>query len=50
MIKNITELSKTLLRKQALDIVEAGIFRVLPSTVMKQAVKFDPLQKILTIK
>ncbi|MCP5106536.1 MAG: DUF4147 domain-containing protein, partial [bacterium] len=43
-------MSITVLRKQALDIVEAGIFSVLPSTVMKHAVTFDLSKKILSIK
>ncbi len=50
IIKNKNELSITALRKQALDMVEAGISRVLPSTVMKYSVKIDPSKKILTIE
>jgi glycerate-2-kinase len=50
IIKNKNELSNTPLRKQALDIVEAGISRVLPSTVMKYSLKIDPAKKILSIQ
>lgn len=50
IIKNKDELSITALRKQALDIVEAGISRVLPSTVMKYSLKINPSKKILSIK
>ena len=49
VIKNKSELSITPLRAQALDIIEAGIFQVLPSTVMKHTVKFDPANRILAI-
>jgi hydroxypyruvate reductase/glycerate 2-kinase len=49
MIKNRSELAITPLRIQALDIIEAGISRVLPSTVMKNAVKFNPTKRILSI-
>jgi len=50
IIKNKNELSITALRKQALEIVEAGISRVLPSTVMKYSLKIAPSKKILSIK
>lgn len=49
MIKNRSELAITSLRTQALDIIEVGISRVLPSSVMKNAVKFDPANRILSI-
>ncbi len=49
MIKNKRELSTTELRKQALDIIEAGIARVLPPAIMKSAVRYDPTGKILTV-
>ncbi|MCX6580884.1 MAG: DUF4147 domain-containing protein [Candidatus Aminicenantes bacterium] len=49
IIDNKNELSITPLRAQALDIIEAGIFNVVPSTVMKHTVKFDPSSKILSI-
>jgi len=49
IIKNKHELSITELRKQALDIIEAGIARVLPPAIMKSAVKYDPARRILTV-
>ncbi|MCU0287723.1 MAG: DUF4147 domain-containing protein [Acidobacteria bacterium] len=49
IIKNKSELSITPLRAQALDIIESGISRVLPFSVMKNAVKFNPAKKILSI-
>lgn len=50
IIKNKNELSLTGLRKQVLEIIEAGIERVLPTTIMHQAVAFNPIKRILTIK
>ncbi len=50
IIKNKNELAITSLRKQALDIVEAGISRVLPSAVMKYSLKIDPAKKTLSIQ
>ncbi len=49
IIKNREELATTGLRKQALDIIEAGIARVLPPAIMKSAVGYDLNSKILTI-
>ena len=49
IIKNRDALSTTELRKQALDIIEAGIDRVLPPNIMKSAVKYDAASRILTI-
>ena len=49
IIKNKHELSTTKLRKQALDIIEAGIARVLPPAIMKYAVKYDSARNILTV-
>ena len=49
IIKNKHELSTTELRKQALDIIEAGIARVLPPAIMKSAVRYEPVGKILTV-
>jgi glycerate-2-kinase len=48
-IKNKNELSKTVLRKQALDIVEAGIAAVLPAKIIKHVVKFNVSKRILSI-
>jgi glycerate 2-kinase len=50
IIKNKNKLSITALREQVLDIVEAGISRVLPSTVMKYSLKINPSKKILSIE
>lgn len=50
IIKNKDELSTTVLRKQALKIVEAGIAGVLPSKLMRNTVKFNHSLKHLTIK
>ncbi len=41
IIKNRPELETTQQRKLALDIIEAGISRVLPSNIMKSAVSFN---------
>jgi len=49
IIKNKRELSTTELRKQALDIIEAGIARVLPPVIMKSAVRYDSARRILTV-
>ncbi|MCU0287201.1 MAG: hypothetical protein MUF15_12505 [Acidobacteria bacterium] len=49
IITNKEELSITPLREKTLDIIEAGISSVLPMTVMKKTVKFDPAAKILSI-
>ena len=49
IIKNKDTLATTELRKQALDIIEAGITRVLPPNIMKSAVKYDAASRILII-
>lgn len=49
IIKNREALSTTRLRKQALDIIEAGISRVLPPNIMKSAVQYDAANKNLTV-
>ena len=49
IIANKKELSITPLRAKVLDIIEAGIFKVLPTTIMKHTVKFNPSTKILSI-
>jgi len=49
IIKNRDELDTTGLRKQALDIIEAGIARVLPAAIMKSSVRYDPSGNILTV-
>ena len=49
IIKNRDTLSTTRLRKQALDIISAGINRVLPPNVMKSALRYDTAGRMLTI-
>ena len=49
IIKNKAELSTSLRRWQALEIVESGIRRVLPSTIMIGHVSFDPHERSLVI-
>ena len=49
IIKNRDELETTLLRKQALDIIEAGISRVLPPKIMRSALNYDKTLDILEI-
>ncbi len=50
IIKNKPELSTTELRKQVLDIVEAGITSVLPENIMRDAVSYNPARRFLTVK
>jgi glycerate 2-kinase len=49
MIKNWDKLATTKLRHQALQIIEAGIERVLPGNIMKSAISYDPERKSLKI-
>jgi hydroxypyruvate reductase/glycerate 2-kinase len=49
IIKNRAELATTELRKKALDIIEAGIERVLPPNIMKNALSYDTASRVLTI-
>jgi hydroxypyruvate reductase/glycerate 2-kinase len=49
IIKNKAELSISESRKQVLDIIEAGIARILPSAIMQSAVRYDSARKILTV-
>jgi len=49
IINNKDTLATTKLRKQALDIIEAGIARVLPLNIMKSAVRYDVASRTLTI-
>jgi len=49
IIKNRNELTTTGLRKKALDIIEAGIERVLPSNIMKDALSYDATRKVLSV-
>ncbi len=49
MIKNREELATTELRRQALDIIEAGIRRVLPTNIMKSALTWNAAGRTLGI-
>jgi glycerate 2-kinase len=49
IIKNWEHLATSELRRRALQIIEAGIMRVLPSTIMKNAVRFERSSKTLSI-
>ncbi|MBI4332284.1 MAG: DUF4147 domain-containing protein [Chloroflexi bacterium] len=49
IIKNMQELATTELRKDVLSLIEAGVERVLPSTIMKSVVKYDLTGRILTV-
>jgi len=49
IIKNRAELATTELRKKALDIIEAGIERVLPTNIIKNALYYDTKNRVLTI-
>lgn len=49
IIKNLGTLATTSLRKQALDIIEAGISRVLPPSIMKSAVKYHAARQMVSV-
>ena len=49
IIKNRDELSTSRLRKQALDILESAINRVLPPNIMKSALRYDAAGRMLTV-
>ncbi len=49
IIKNIADLATTPARLQALDIVEAGIRRVLPGTVMTSSLGYESSSRTLTV-
>ena len=49
IIKNKNEIAITKLRKQVLDVVEYGIKQVLPSSLMKGAIKYNASSKILKV-
>ncbi len=49
IIKNRDELSTSRLRKQALDILESAINRVLPPNIMKSALRYDATGRMLTV-
>ncbi|MFC2050759.1 glycerate kinase [Chloroflexota bacterium] len=48
-IKNQDKLATTELRRQALKIIEAGIERVLPATIMKSTVNYNPESSCLEV-
>ncbi|UCF79048.1 MAG: DUF4147 domain-containing protein [Candidatus Eiseniibacteriota bacterium] len=49
IIKNRHEISTTELRRQVLDMVEAGISSVFPLTLVKSAVRYDCTSRVLSI-
>ena len=49
IIKNRDALATTESRKQVLDIIEAGISKVLPTNIMKSAVRYDAVNRAITI-
>ena len=49
IIKNKRELGTNEIRKLALEIIEAGISRVLPSNCIKFALIYNPTDRILTV-
>ncbi|MBU1177862.1 DUF4147 domain-containing protein [Patescibacteria group bacterium] len=49
IIKNYDQLAATPQREQALQIISAGIERVLPQNIIKQAIAYDPDQKSLAV-
>ncbi len=49
MIKNWDKLATTKLRRQALQIIEAGIERVLPRNIMKSVVSYDAEKRGLNV-
>ncbi|UCE97397.1 MAG: DUF4147 domain-containing protein [Dehalococcoidia bacterium] len=49
IIKNRIQLATTELRKNALDIIEAGIEHVLPSNLMRRALHYDITSRVLNI-
>ncbi|MFC2042346.1 glycerate kinase [Chloroflexota bacterium] len=49
LIKNKEALATTRLIRMALDIIEAGIMRVLPSEIMSSALSYDSVRRVLTV-
>jgi len=49
IIQNKEDLAITAARRAALEIIEAGIARVLPSIIMQKALRFDSLSRTLSI-
>ncbi len=50
IIKNRRDLATSQLRERALQIIEAGINRVLPSNIMSSAVSYDTARRTIKIK
>lgn len=50
IIKNRRQLATSRLREQALDIIEAGIRRVLPKNIMRSAVNYDHITRIIKVQ
>lgn len=49
IIKNAGELATTTLRKRVLDIIEAGITRVLPQNIIETTVQFDTVHRVIFV-
>ena len=49
IIKNKDNLATSDLRRAALEIIEAGIARVLPSAIMQSAVSYDSARRSLSV-
>jgi glycerate 2-kinase len=50
LIRNKSQLAASLGRRQALELLEAGIAAVLPAALMAEALSFDPAARILRVK
>lgn len=50
IIKNRRRLSTSRMREQALDIIEAGISRVLPSNILSSAVSYDAIGPTIKVQ
>jgi glycerate 2-kinase len=49
IITNRDELATTRTREQVLDIIEAGIEQVLPTTIIKSVIRFDSANRTITL-
>jgi glycerate 2-kinase len=49
IIQNRPELATSPMRQQALDIIEAGIARVLPDNIMQASVQYEPKSRTLSV-
>ena len=50
IVKNRSELTTSVLRRQALDILEAGIASVLPAVVMRSSLTYDKAKRTLVVQ